>query len=147
MTLSVGDQFTPIDHPTEDPTQAERRNICRAPLVSDARAKLTRHDRARQPQLALMAEIRPSLRIPRAPFKFGKCATSEPAELSRGGVEFLRMISAARLECGEPSAKPSELIRRQRGNSFGYFFYSHLGSIALQRLGGLWRVRAIPCLY
>ena len=91
-----------------------------------------------------MAEIRPSLRIPRAPFQFGKCATSEPAELSRGGVEFLRVISAARLECGEPSAKPSELIRRQRGNSFGYFFYSHLGSIALQRLGGLWRVKLFP---
>jgi mannose-6-phosphate isomerase-like protein (cupin superfamily) len=91
-----------------------------------------------------MAEIQPSLRIPRAPFQFGKCATSEPAELSRGGVEFLRVISAACLECGEPSAKPSELIRRQRGNSFGYFFYSHLGSIALQRLGGLWRVRLSP---
>jgi hypothetical protein len=32
------------------------------------------------------------------------------------------VIGAARLECGEPAAEASELIRRQLGNSFSDFF-------------------------
>ena len=36
------------------------------------------------------------------------------------------MIGSARLECGEPAAEASELIRRQLGDSFGDFFDFHV---------------------
>jgi len=66
----------------------------------------------------------------RAPFQFSKRAAREAAEFSRGGVEFLRVIGATRLECGKPAAEAGELIRRQVGNSFGDFFDFHLRSVA-----------------
>src|SRR5262249_56706103 len=61
----------------------------------------------------------------RALFQFSKRAAGETAEFSRSRVEFLSVIGAARLECGEPAAEPGELIRRQLGNSFGDFFDLH----------------------
>ena len=66
------------------------------------------------------------LRLPRASCQFSKCAAGEPAKFGRRGVEFLGVIGAPRLECGEPAAKASELIRRQLGNSFGDFFNFHM---------------------
>jgi hypothetical protein len=62
----------------------------------------------------------------RAPFQFSKCAAGEPSEFSRRRVEFLGVIDAARLECGEPAAEAGELIRRQLGNSVGDFFDFHV---------------------
>ena len=59
-------------------------------------------------------------------FQFGKRAPGEAAEFSRGGIELLGVIGAARLERGEPAAEASELIRRQLGNSFGDFFDFHV---------------------
>jgi hypothetical protein len=50
-------------------------------------------------------------RFLRAPLQISKRATSEATEFSRSGVEFLGVISAARLECGEPPAETGELIR------------------------------------
>jgi len=35
------------------------------------------------------------------------------------------MVLSARLECGEPAAEASELIRRQLGDGFGDFFDLH----------------------
>src|SRR5262249_44642537 len=49
----------------------------------------------------------------------------EAAEFSRCGVEILSMIGSVRLECDEPAAEPSELIRRQLGDSFGDFLDLH----------------------
>jgi len=68
------------------------------------------------------------------PYQFSKRAAGEATEFSRSGVELLGMIGAARLECGEPVAETSELIRRQLGNGFGDFFDFHRRSIASLRL-------------
>ena len=38
-------------------------------------------------------------------FQLSKRAASEAAKFGRGGVEFLGMVGAARLECGEPAAE------------------------------------------
>lgn len=65
-------------------------------------------------------------RFLRAPLEISKRATGEATEFSRSGVEFLGVISAARLECGEPPAETGELIRWQLGNSFGDFFDFHV---------------------
>jgi hypothetical protein len=65
-------------------------------------------------------------RFLRASFQFSKRAAGEAAEFSRSRVEFLSVISVARLECGEPAAEAGELIRRQLGNSFGDFFDFHV---------------------
>ena len=65
------------------------------------------------------------LRFSRAPFQFSKGAAGEPAEFSRGGIEFFCVVGAACLECGEPAAEADELIRRQLGNSIGDFFNFH----------------------
>jgi hypothetical protein len=62
----------------------------------------------------------------RAPFQLSERAAGEAAEFSRSGVEFLGMIGSARLECGEPAAEASELIRRQLGDGFGDFFDIHV---------------------
>jgi hypothetical protein len=61
-----------------------------------------------------------------AVFHLRKRAASQSAKFSRGGVEFRRVVGAARLERGEPAAEAGELIRRQLGNSFGDFFYFHV---------------------
>jgi hypothetical protein len=58
-------------------------------------------------------------------FQFSKRAAGEATKFSCGGVEFLGVVGAARVECGEPAAESSELIRRQLGNSFGDFFDFH----------------------
>jgi hypothetical protein len=55
-----------------------------------------------------------------------KSAAGDPAKFSRRGVEFLGVITTARLECDEPATKASELIRREPGNSFGDFFNFHV---------------------
>jgi hypothetical protein len=65
-------------------------------------------------------------RFLRALFQFSKCAAREAAEFSSSRVQLLSVISAARLECGEPAAEAGELIRRQLGNSFGDFFDFHV---------------------
>jgi hypothetical protein len=65
-------------------------------------------------------------RFLRPPFQFSKRTAGESAEFSRCGVEPLGMIGLARVECGEPAAEPSELIRRQLGDSFGNFFDLHV---------------------
>src|SRR5262249_55378020 len=65
-------------------------------------------------------------RFPCAPFQFSKRAAREAAQFSRSAVQLLGMTGAARLECGEPAAKASELIRRQLGNGFGDFFDVHV---------------------
>ena len=62
----------------------------------------------------------------RASFQFSKRAAGESTELGRSGVDLLGMIEVARLECGEPAAESSELIRRQLGDSFGDFFDFHV---------------------
>src|SRR5262249_35502562 len=69
------------------------------------------------------------LRFLRPPFEFSKRAAGESAEFRRGGVELLGMIGLARLECREPAAEASELIRRQLGDGFGDFFDLHVSSI------------------
>jgi hypothetical protein len=58
-------------------------------------------------------------------FQFSKCAADEAAKFGRGGVEFLGVVGAARLECVEPVAEAGELIRRQLGNRFGDLFDFH----------------------
>src|SRR5262249_20081830 len=65
-------------------------------------------------------------RFPCTPFQFSKGAAREAPQFSRSAVQLLGVIGAARLECGEPAAKASELIRRQLGNSFGDFFDVHV---------------------
>lgn len=73
-------------------------------------------------------------RFLRAPLEISKRATGEATEFSRSGVEFLGVISAARLECGEPPAETGELIRWQLGNSFGDFFDLHVAQYSIERL-------------
>ena len=73
-------------------------------------------------------------RFLRAPFQISKRAAGEATEFSRSGVELLGVISAARLECGEPPAETGELIRRQLGNSFGDFFNLHVMQYSIERL-------------
>src|SRR6266446_6034396 len=73
-------------------------------------------------------------RFLRAPLQISKRATGEATEFSRSGVELLGVISAARLECGEPPAETGELIRRQLGNSFGDFFDLHVAQYSIERL-------------
>jgi hypothetical protein len=76
----------------------------------------------------------PLSRFLRAPLQISKRATGEATEFSRCRVEFLGVISAARLECGEPPAETGELIRRQPGNSFGDFFDLHVAQYSIERL-------------
>jgi len=78
------------------------------------RTKHIRHIGVVAPQAVL-----PGSRFLRAPLQISKRAAGEATEFSRNGVELLGVISAARLECGEPPAETGELIRRQLGNSFG----------------------------
>ena len=54
----------------------------------------------------------PVSRYIRALFQFSKRAASEAAKFGRGGVEFLGMVGAARLERGEPAVEAGVLIRR-----------------------------------
>jgi hypothetical protein len=65
-----------------------------------------------------------------APFQISKRAAGEPTKFSRSGVEFPKVIGAARLECGEPPTQTGELIRRQLGNGFGDLFNLHHRSIS-----------------
>jgi hypothetical protein len=74
------------------------------------------------------------LRFLRAPFQISERAAGEATEFSRSGVELLAVISAARLECGEPPAETGELIRRQLGNSFGDFFDLHVAQYSIAML-------------
>ncbi len=46
------------------------------------------------------------LRFVGALLQLSKCAPSEAAKFGGGGVEFLGVVGAARLECGEPAAEP-----------------------------------------
>jgi hypothetical protein len=64
-------------------------------------------------------------RFLRALFQFSKRAASKAAKFGRGGVEFLGVVGAARLECDEAAAEAGELIRRQLGNRFGDLFDFH----------------------
>jgi hypothetical protein len=64
-------------------------------------------------------------RFLRALFQFSKRAAGEATKFGRSGVEFLGVVGAASLECGEPAAESGELIRRQLGNNFGDFFDFH----------------------
>ena len=80
----------------------------------------------------------------RALFQFSKRAASESTKFGRSGVKLPGVVSAARLECGEPAAESGELIRRQLGNSFGDFFDFHGAQLtssnllpARQDIGGL----------
>src|SRR5262249_51303757 len=59
-------------------------------------------------------------------FQFSKRGAGEATEFSRSRVELLRVMGAARLECGEPAAEAGELIRRQLSNGFGDFFNFHV---------------------
>jgi len=56
------------------------------------------------------------------------------------------MVGAARLECGEPAAEASELIRRQLGDSFGDLFDFHAAqySTAEAWLSGGWELVGLP---
>src|SRR5262249_9201705 len=76
-----------------------------------------------------------SLTIPSRAFQFGDRAAREAAEFGRSRVQFLSVIGAARLECGEPAAEAGELIRRELGNSFGDFFDLHGAQYSTARLG------------
>jgi hypothetical protein len=49
----------------------------------------------------------------------------EAAKFGRSGVELLGVVSAGRLECSKPAAKPVELIWRQLDNGLGDFFDFH----------------------
>ena len=77
-----------------------------------------------------------NLRFLRALFQFRQGAAGKAAKFGRGGVEFLGVVGAARLERGEPAAEAGELIRRQLGDCFGDFFdfhaaqYTRLGRVA-----------------
>src|SRR5947209_10166270 len=86
--------------------------------------------------------ICPYSRFLRALFQFSTGAAGEAAEFSRSGVELLRMIGAARLECGEPAAEAGELVRRQLGNSFGDFFDFHAAQYST-RTGSTSRSRSL----
>ena len=55
-------------------------------------------------------------------FQLSERAAGETAKFGRGGVEFLGVIGATPLECGEPAAESDELIRRQFRDSFGDLF-------------------------
>ena len=70
-------------------------------------------------------------RFLRALFQFSKRAAGKATKFGRSGVKLLGVVSAARLECGEPAAESGELIRRQLGNSFGNFFDFH-GNMVLK---------------
>ena len=52
--------------------------------------------------------------------------------------ELLGVVSAARLERGEPAAEAGKLIRRQLGHSFGEFFDLH---VAQYSTAGVWLCR------
>jgi hypothetical protein len=93
------------------------------------RTKHIRHISVVAPQAVLSGS-----RFLRAPFQISKRAAGEATEFSRSGVELLGVISAARLECGEPPAETGELIRRQLGNSFGDFFDLHAAQYSIERL-------------
>ena len=82
------------------------------------------------PQAALRGS-----RFLRAPFQISKRAAGEATEFSRSGVALLGVISAARLESGEPPAETGKLIRRQLCNSFGDFFDLHVAQYSIERLG------------
>jgi hypothetical protein len=85
----------------------------------------------------------------RAPFQFSKRAAGEATEFSRCRLELLSMIGAARLECGEPAAEASELIRRQLGNSFGDFFDFHVTQYSTGKVwlgDGMGLAPRRPCL-
>jgi hypothetical protein len=75
------------------------------------------------------------LQFLRAPFQISKRAAGEATEFSRSGVELFGVIRQARLEFGEPPAETGELIRRQLGNGFGYFFDVHVAQYSTERLG------------
>jgi hypothetical protein len=77
-------------------------------------------------------------RFLRAPFQFSKRAAGEATKFGRSGVEFLGVIRAACVECGEPAAESGELIRRQLGNSFGDFFDFHRAQL-IEKPSGWWR--------
>src|SRR6266436_9732084 len=93
------------------------------------RTKHIRHISVVTPQAVLRGS-----RFLRAPFQISKRAAGEATEFSRSGVELLGVISAARLERGEPPAETGELIRRQLGNSFGDFFDLHAAQYSIERL-------------
>src|SRR5262245_42082286 len=57
------------------------------------------------------AMLRLLSRFLRAPFQFSKRAPGEATKFGRSGVKLLGVVGAARLECGEPAAESSELIR------------------------------------
>jgi hypothetical protein len=58
-------------------------------------------------------------------FQFRKRAASKASKFGGGGVEFLGVVGAARLECAEPAAESRELIRRKLGDGLGDFFNFH----------------------
>jgi hypothetical protein len=76
-------------------------------------------------------------RFLRALFQFSKRAAGEATKFGRSGVEFLGVVGAARLECGEPAAESGELIRRQLGNNFSDFFDFHGAQYSTGGLGSV----------
>jgi hypothetical protein len=76
-------------------------------------------------------------RFLRALFQFSKRAAGEATKFGRSGVEFLGVVGAARVECGEPAAESGELIRRQLGNNFSDFFDFHGAQYSTAGLGSV----------